>query len=126
MNGSQLNIVTPVNEWPLIGAIDLTNDKARVPMQVSSSLVWFAGHFPGQPVLPGVVQVHWAINLATALFTELAVFSAISNLKFNSVIVPESQITLTLFFNREKKSVAFVYGQDETTFSSGTIIFAAL
>ena len=35
-------------------------------MLISPELDWFRGHFPDNPVLPGVVQLHWAVTAAHA------------------------------------------------------------
>ena len=38
------------------------------------NLFYFKGHFQGRPVLPGFVQISWAIHYAQELFGELGTF----------------------------------------------------
>ncbi len=62
------------------------------------SLPFFAGHFPGAPILPGVVQVHWAIEVAARVFerTPANGFNTLSRVKFKRPLVPETWLEFSL------------------------------
>jgi len=126
------------DEWPVLLDYSVTNntDKNTIIVEITchvpTKLSWFEGHFPEQPVLPGVVQTHWAGELSTALFP-IDDFRQVNGLKFKSMILPDTNITLSLVFNAEKKSVDFRYLssrkkslQNENpneTFTSGCLLF---
>jgi hypothetical protein len=65
-------------------------------LDVTPDLSWFRGHFPGQPVLPGIVQLHWATLVASALFGFEDPPQQIKRLKFSKVIVPPRIVELQL------------------------------
>ena len=63
---------------------------------------WFAGHFPGRPVTPGVVIVEAMAQAgAVAVLVEeefrgkIAFFAGIDNCRFKRVVVPGEVLTLT-------------------------------
>lgn len=72
------------------------DDRFSLLLEVSSELSWFEGHFPGQPVLPGIIQLHWANVIATALFELDGLPHHIKRLKFSNVIVPPRIVELVL------------------------------
>lgn len=115
-------------EWPQIQShrCEQTGDirSASLQLYISKDLVWLKGHFPGQPVLPGVVQVHWAAGLADALFEIPRVFRGIENLKFQSVVLPNTYITLNMTFEIQRFRVNFQYRDAENLFSEGKIKYA--
>jgi hypothetical protein len=63
---------------------------------VSPTAPFFAGHFPQQPVLPGVVQVDWMVWLSRELLGVQAGFAGLEAAKFRRVILPGSWLTVTL------------------------------
>lgn len=65
-------------------------------LDIAPDLTWFAGHFPGQPVLPGVIQLHWANVIACALFGLEGPPAHIKRLKFSNVVVPPCVVELVL------------------------------
>ena len=74
---------------------------------VSFNEPYFQGHWPGQPIMPGVLQVEALAQLAGVLFLrrlentgKVAVLLAIDNIKFRRPVVPGDQVRLeceTLF-----------------------------
>ena len=61
---------------------------------MDADLQAFQGHFPGHPVLPGVVQVDWAIRFGTRAFGDLGGFRGIDQLKFQALIRPGDVVEL--------------------------------
>lgn len=69
----------------------------------------FDGHFPGQPILPGVVQVDWALRLGEQVFGPLGAFRALEHLKFQATIQPGEPLTLRLAWDAATRELAFEY-----------------
>ena len=89
---------------------------------VPAELVFFTGHFPDFPILPGVVQIDWAINLADK--TQLTgAFSGIMRLKFIHPITGDRTIRLDLAYASNGQQMEFKYYETAGLFSSGTLLF---
>ncbi len=86
----------------------------------------FHGHFPDQPILPGVVQVDWAMRLGADAFGPFGAFQSLEHLKFQAVIVPDEPITLTLAWDDAARELAFHYRGQEGVKSGGFARFAPL
>lgn len=91
-------------------------------LNIDPELIWFRGHFPGRPVLAGIVQVHWAVLLAAACFSIEQVPVEIKRLKFKSVVVPPDVLDLSLKRVTEAE-VAFVYAGAAGKCSEGRLVF---
>lgn len=91
-------------------------------LQVDPSLEWFRGHFPGRPVLAGIVQVHWAVLLSTSCFGFDEVPIEIKRLKFKNVVVPPAVLKLTLHRVSET-DVSFSYTGADAQYSEGRLVF---
>jgi 3-hydroxymyristoyl/3-hydroxydecanoyl-(acyl carrier protein) dehydratase len=92
-------------------------------MEVDSSLPWFRGHFPGNPILPGVVQLSWATILAERHFGVSATPREIVRLKFRNVAVPPLTMQLRLT-RRSLTDVQFEFANDEQEYSQGCLKYA--
>lgn len=103
----------------------LEQDGARVllALTVPASLFYFEGHFPQAPVLPGVVQVDWAIRYGRRYFELAPAFAGINALKFQQVILPDSPLLLELLHDRAKGSLQFRYFSDAGPHAGGRILF---
>ena len=104
--------------------LSLTEDELQIRMrlEVLSGLAWFGGHFPGQPVLPGVVQLHWAAQVAQACFGFSTVPAEVKRLKFKNIVVPPQELELVICrFGAD--AVQFEFSHGETKHSEGCLIF---
>ncbi len=53
---------------PKIETESVMPPRAEFQLVVPGDLLYLRGHFPGKPVLPGVVQIHWAIRLPSGVW----------------------------------------------------------
>ncbi len=101
---------------PLVSGVE-------IDLFVSPTLSFFEGHFPDFAILPGIVQVDWAIRLAR---THLAIGRLQPNemqVKFRAPVLPSSRLTLALSVADGAKGprLAFDYRAGETVHASGKI-----
>jgi len=95
----------------------------RLELEVPLDLAHFTGHFPQTPVLPGVVQVDWAQQLARRLIVDLPPrFSGMEVLKFQQLARPGDRLQLTLRFDAARGKLYFAYRNGEAACSSGRIL----
>ena len=85
----------------------------------------FRGHFPGCPVLAGVVQLDWVMQLAVAHCGCAQPSATDFSIKFRRVIVPGRPITLTLTHDAVRQRLDFVYRSGEHVASQGRIALAS-
>lgn len=98
--------------------------QAALSLEIVPQLRVFDGHFPGAPVLPGVVQLDWAIAFARQAFADLPpVFQRVDQLKFQLPVLPPVQLELALEWNAQAAQLSFRYTSQKGTHSSGRVQF---
>ena len=88
---------------------------------IDAELPFFNGHFPEQAVLPGVTQLDWAIRMGCEHFGYPSEIASLEVLKFQQLILPDSEITLKVSLNAAKNKLIFSYFDGEKRFGSGRI-----
>lgn len=99
-----------------------TDGEWNLRLVVPPDLAYFSGHFPTAPVLPGVVQVDWALSLGRQLLDLPPRFVGMEVLKFQQLVRPGDDIQLHLRFDRERGKLYFAYRNATAACSSGRIV----
>lgn len=106
---------------PGISATARSETGIRIDLQIDSDLPYFRGHFPGMPVLPGVVQIGWALALGHEHLGCPTNAAALKKIKFNRVIAPGGTACLALDFDNTRGYLSFRYEDAAGVASSGVI-----
>ena len=85
----------------------------------------FQGHFPDNPIVPGVVQVDWAIRFGQEAFGPLGDFQGIMNLKFMDLTRPGERLELYLNWDPGSGRLGFRYLAQSGRKSIGIVLFSA-
>lgn len=106
---------------PPLRAIEATEAGQDLRLFIDPALPQFEGHFPGHPILAGVVQLEWAERFGRERFGISGEFAGLEALKFQHVITPGQHITLSLAWTPGR--LEFRFHAAERQFSSGRLQF---
>lgn len=101
------------------------DNQLQLRLAVPLDLPCFTGHFPQTPVLPGVVQVDWAIALAEPLLAANLRFAGMEVLKFQQLVRPGDALQLDLRFEPDRSKLYFSYTRAGQPCASGRILLEA-
>ena len=104
--------------------------RAKVTKCVSFNEPYFAGHFPGQPVMPGVLEIEALAQLgAVAILSKpefkgkTAFFASIKSAKFKEKVLPGDVLTLEIEIIKQKGPIGV--GAAKATNQKGKITAVA-
>ncbi len=93
MNNCWILDKKPVIMWYLLNEIESnTENEIRAVVEIPAASPWFDGHFPGEPVLPGLAQIGMVFDvIKKASEGELRVLS-VSRVRFKRIVRPEDRL----------------------------------
>ncbi|MES2740470.1 MAG: AMP-binding protein [Pseudomonadota bacterium] len=106
--------------WLLLESAPL---RVVLELTVPAELLYLEGHFSDAPILPGVVQLDWAIAYGRQYFALPPRFCGVHALKFQHVIQPEQSVRLELQHDPHKNCLQFRYVSASGQHASGRILF---
>ncbi len=109
---------------PVIRGVRHGDGRVELGLLVPASLFYLQGHFPGYPILPGVVQLDWAVRYGRQYLPVGAAPAETVQVKFRKPIRPDQHIDLALTYLAERRRLSFECRDGEGLCSSGQIVFA--
>ena len=105
---------------PSITAIERTSDSVILDLTINAQLRCFKGHFDDVAVVPGVVQLDWAIAFAREYLAMPGDVLNISVLKFQKLLLPEMKVQLVID-KKSSEKFSFCYFKDDDKFASARV-----
>lgn len=84
---------------------------------------WFAGHFPGDPILPGIAQLAMVSDLLAEMAGNNVSIQSISRVKFRKIIRPGDLLDIQATLDNNKALYTFRITSDGDIVCSGMIHF---
>lgn len=106
----------------IVHGVDKREHGVTLRLYIFDQLHWFRGHFPDRPILPGVVQTHWAIGYGARYLNLPTRINKLEVIKFKKLIRPDMEITLQLDIKPNGK-LAYSYQHNGDEMSSGRIVY---
>jgi len=94
-------------------------DRIERRLRVPEELVFFDGHFPGHPVVPGVALLRFALDAAETLLGREPVLAGIERLKFHEQVRPGDELLLELTLDRAVGVIEIAYRAGERRVATG-------
>jgi 3-hydroxyacyl-[acyl-carrier-protein] dehydratase len=83
--------------WYVINNVnDSDPDEISLDIQVPPESGWFSGHFPGEPILPGIAQLGMVFDAITRRTDQNFKITGIRRVRFKRVIRPDDPLRLTV------------------------------
>jgi len=116
--------------------VECDNEKRIVGIKnLTMNELFFQGHFPGQPVMPGVLQMEAMAQVAGILLNKLiggegkvSYFAAIDNARFRRPVVPGDQLRMEIEIIKARPRLSKVHAKayvDGKLVSEADLMFSA-
>ena len=115
------------NQWSLLKEVKATNNNhIEALAEVPADSPWFSGHFPGEPILPGIALVHLvkqAIAQEALKRGEQFQLHALKRVRFTQPVRPGDTLSVNISSENKGEEVLFHFKVlcKENVVSSGMI-----
>jgi 3-hydroxyacyl-[acyl-carrier-protein] dehydratase len=114
----------PLPREPILVAESDADDTRVIELRVPLDLAHFPGHFAAAPVVPGAVQIAWALDLAASRLGTSVRCRNMEALKFQQLLRPGAPVTLTLRADHPRGKLYFAYRDGDANYSSGRLLWS--
>jgi len=122
LNKSYLQTLFKSMLQPVVLSQSQSSDDYILSLEFPPELACFKGHFPTQPIYPGVGQIGFLQHYAKSIWSDLNWCQGYEQLKFQNLIRPYAIVQLKL--SRKEHKVSFELRDSEQILASGRLLFA--
>ena len=109
--------------FPQLLLCDYQDEAVELQLRVPPDLVYFSGHFPEQPILPGVTQLAWVEQFGKLFFNITLPFLRMEVIKFKKIIRPGDIIQMKLNWKADSNKLYFELSSVNESHSSGRMVY---
>jgi 3-hydroxyacyl-[acyl-carrier-protein] dehydratase len=101
------------NQWSLLKEVKaVNNNHIEALAEVPADSPWFSGHFPGEPILPGIALVHLveqAIEQEALKKGESFQFRSLKRVRFTQPVRPGDKLSVNISAENAGEDVLFSF-----------------
>lgn len=102
--------------------VDRLEDRfAEIDIRLDPDMPWFGGHFPAEPVFPGVAEVHMAVCWARRVWDWSPSTAMLTRVKFHKVLRPGDRIRLILTRDTGRDRLRFRIDREDGIAGEGIV-----
>jgi 3-hydroxyacyl-[acyl-carrier-protein] dehydratase len=92
--------------WHELNHIDISETgEISTEVRMPPESLWFSGHFPGEPILPGIAQLGIVFDTFCGARRRLFTLTGFSRVKFKKIIRPQDSLKITVTPKADKEGV---------------------
>lgn len=85
---------------------------------------WFSGHFPGDPILPGIAQLHMVTACIEQVLQQQLVLQNLARVKFKKLMRPGDVLDIHATAAKQENSYTFSIQHNDQQVCSGRLVLA--
>ncbi len=85
---------------------------------------WFSGHFPNDPILPGIAQLEMIADLIASSREDTLCMAGLSRIKFRKIVRPGELLDIVAACGNKKDQYTFRLTSRNEEVCSGMMLFA--
>ncbi|MHB1014473.1 MAG: hotdog family protein [Desulfurivibrionaceae bacterium] len=105
-------------------AIKLGKDEIAARVTTDGQSPWFSGHFPDNPILPGIAQLKMVADIIAASREDDAHMTGLSRIKFRKIVRPGELLDIHATAGLSENQYAFRITSSTEEVCSGMMLFA--
>ena len=119
MDGGMEQIYSAIPQRPpflfIDKIVDRTGDSIHTQKTLKGSEDFFKGHFPGNPIMPGVLMMEAAFQSAGMIIKSiqkkgLGVITKVENARFRHLVYPGDTLDIRISITKKLKNIYFFKG----------------
>lgn len=101
----------------------MEEDEIITSIVIDGSSPWFSGHFPNDPILPGIAQLKMVVDLISKSRAGNVCMTGLSRVKFRKIIRPGERLDIHVTRGKKKDQYIFKITSGNEDVCSGWMFF---
>jgi len=97
--------------------------KTTASVTTAATSPWFSGHFPNNPILPGIAQLKMVVDLIRRSGAGDVYMTGLSRVKFRKIVRPEEQLDIQVTCDTTENHFTFKITSGDEDVCSGKMQF---
>jgi 3-hydroxymyristoyl/3-hydroxydecanoyl-(acyl carrier protein) dehydratase len=114
-----------ISVWYSLTEIVMQKDEMAARVTTDSNSPWFSGHFPDDPILPGIAQLKMVADLIAISRKDASYMTGLSRIKFRKIVRPGEPLDIHATHGKIQNQYAFRISSSDKEICSGMMFFAS-